>query len=188
MAKPLQKDPVQELQTRHIESDMKTLFDHLVDPRKVDVNRLPEEVFVSGFLPYFCGEMSVKENNEFFSTWIGIAGSPSSEVAIIDKGGKELFRVPPLLDTTAINNSTTNPLSEIFDSYRQQASNIPVVAEKYLATEIEHKLDEIKQPIQVIETKVNRWNGIFERYHKNIPNPARTDIILLDEEDDVEYD
>lgn len=69
--------------------------------------RLPEHIFVSYFLPFFIGQRQVDEKNNYPAQWISIAGSPTSEVDIIDNSGNYLFTVPAFFNT-----KKNNPVGE----------------------------------------------------------------------------
>lgn len=134
-----------------------------------EVRRLPEYIFKESFLPYFTGMKEVDASSDILLQWISVAGTPTSEVEIIDETGKALFRVPPIIDTSIINPLRTegNNISiHAIISLSNQA-NIPIVGERSLIDNLSVKAKEIQKRSEVFETNEQRWLDIFNRYNLN---------------------
>lgn len=143
------------------------IFDALVVNAHNDVAKLPEEIFKGHFLPFFSGEKDIKERKEFFSEWIGIAGSPMAEVNIIDNNGQTLFTVPPMLDSSVIETAKRNlgeSFSDIYSQYKMHSNNLPVVGERVLADAFEKKIGTTIKKSDVVQANQDRWNSILNRY------------------------
>lgn len=65
---------------------------------------IDEKMFVTLFIPLFCGEDISAYPGLSYATWINqVAGSLFQEVVVLsNKDGTEIFRVPPLLSPTAM--------------------------------------------------------------------------------------
>ena len=136
---------------------------------KESVNKLPEHVFVDFFLPYFSGKLNLKDSEEPITKWIGIAGSPTKEVDIIDNNtGEILFRVPSLINTTKLNvtkNDRRIASSEILAmSARKADSGIPGNVESYLMSVYPLKIQQIIKENDVDKDDLDKWKYIFNRY------------------------
>lgn len=131
-----------------------------------DVPRLPERIFKEVFLPLFCGDAE-NPYKATFSTWYQFSGSPYTPVDVIDTAGRVLFRVPPILDKTAINSNPDVRLS-IFDviATSEQLSKIhPNQGRVYLDVELTKRAKYISVPTDMLETLAT-WNSIFKRYDR----------------------
>ena len=136
---------------------------------KESVNKLPEHVFVDFFLPYFSGKLNLKDSEEPITKWIGIAGSPTKEVDIIDNNtGEILFRVPSLINTTKLNvtkNDRRIASSEILAmSARKADSGIPGNVESYLMSVYPLKIQQLIKENDVDKDDLDKWKYIFNRY------------------------
>ena len=136
---------------------------------KESVNKLPEHVFVDFFLPYFSGKLNLKDSEEPITKWIGVAGTPTKEVDIIDNNtGEVLFRVPSLINTTKLNitkNDRRIASSEILAmSARKADSGIPGNVESYLMSVYPLKIQQIINGNEINKTDLGRWKYIFNRY------------------------
>ncbi len=184
------KQNMQQLKVEHMEKTAKTIFDALLTPDTSEVNNLPEEVFVEGFLPYFCGEKKIQDNKNFITVWVGIAGSPSREVAITDRNNKELFRVPAMFSTRNVPTDSDNRLNNLFEECMVQGSQLPILAERFMNEIVENKSAEYTKDAAVIETEEQRWQQILSRYGKTFPKPE-IDSNVVDisgsDDDDLVY-
>lgn len=154
-----------------------------------DVARLPEDIFKTNFLPFFSGERSLADAESTIAIWIGIAGRPQAEVAIINSQNEELFRVPPIVDTTAIDvlkRRPGNSFSDIAALSTLYSNNLPRQGDLYLATSIDHKFGEIVD--HNAPTHKERWDAILERYGKK-PKTTQEDRAINTQDDDlIDYD
>lgn len=156
-------------------------------------NRIPEDVFVHHFLKFFTGEETVKDNPEVISKWIGVAGTPMSEVEVMDVSGETIFTVPPLFDTSVINvteRSRSRSLGEITGQYNLMQNNIQKVADDFVGEALDNKANEILKPSDNYSDNVAKWVNIFERYGKVFPGhePVVKKTINVDVINEVEYD
>lgn len=103
----------------------------VVEPER-EKSRVPEAVFKERFLPYFSGEINIADNDSILPLWIGIAGSPSAEVSIVDQTGNIIFDVPAIMDLTVIDSAKHKlgeSLAEIYSQYDLHSSQLPVIGE-----------------------------------------------------------
>ncbi len=156
--------------TRNLEEEsnemLSRIYPALVENTLETMSRLPEEIFVRYFLPFFSGQLDVNYKPEILTQWIAIAGSPMAEVAIINPLGEVLYTVPGIFDTSFINlTRATKSIS--FKQLVQQAallsSNIPVVGDRFLAQGLAQKYEEFAEPVENTSARA-RWIEIFKRY------------------------
>lgn len=169
------------------------VFQNLVVGAKADTAKLPESIFVEQFLPFFSGEQNVKDRKEFFSEWIGVAGSPMGEVNVINEEGNVLFSVPPMFDSSVIETAKRNlgeSFSDIYSQYKMHSNNLPVVGEKFLADAFEKKIGTTVKKSDVVSSNQERWNNILTRYGRKVGGVAGNPISVktTNPGDDVEYD
>lgn len=132
------------------------------------INRIPEPLFTSYFLPGFLGN---NPNQNWMLEWIGIAGSPSSEVSVFDPSTQqELFRVPPVLSSRNILlPSEQGGLNDIFKRHEMMGSTLGASKTNYLFNALEEK------SAQAVSTYKNdtdvRWSAILTRYGYTPANP-----------------
>jgi hypothetical protein len=129
--------------------------------------RLPEELFVSNFLPFFIGKGTVETNSDFLPTWISIAGSPAADVDVIDNRGNVLFTVPAFIDSGFINplkNNSGLSYSDIVNMAILFGNNIPKQGAAVLSGELEIKINRLKDKSPDYAKKINMWEIIFKRY------------------------
>ena len=164
------------------EGEQKRLLEQGLDIYKqlvseTEVNQLPEKLFVTNFLPFFCGERDPEKDPDFFVFWVSIAGSPVSEVEIIDERGKPLFRVPPLNDTTIIKPDRTvkNSInfSQIITMAKMYANMTPTAGQNALMNGLGEKYKELQAKSEIFDKNTIRWLDILARYGK-LPKQVTT--------------
>lgn len=145
--------------------------------------RLPEDLFVSNFLPYFTGKLKVEEGNNVIPLWISIAGNPTSRVCILDKNGEVLYTVPPIFDTGILNtlDSKNRKLAEIYHNYTIRKDNLPMAADNFLDSAMAEKYNTILSNI-VNQKYQKEWQDIFDRYNVNVEIKKTKDESYLDED------
>ncbi len=168
------------------------IFRQLVE--QTEVRKLPEHLFVRNFLPFFLGEKNPNENPDFYSYWIGITGSPSAELDVIDKSGNILFRVPGLIYSGIINPSraTNNSIkySDVVMMAKLYGNITPTAGKNALDKGLSEKYRELQSRSPTFQTNVNRWVEIFRRYGKveqqseAVNRPVVKDTIS---DDELEY-
>lgn len=135
--------------------------------------KLPEELFVTNFLPFFTGKISIEKNTDFLPTWISIAGTPAADVDIIDKRGVTLFTVPAFIDSGFINplkNTSGLSYSDIVNLAILYGNNIPKQGANLLTNELEAKIKRLKDKSPNYSKKIDMWTNIFTRYKDKIDN------------------
>lgn len=146
-------------------------------------NTVAESLFSSYFLPGFLGQ---NPNKQWVAQWVGIAGSPTAEVSVIDIAGKELFRVPPiLLSKDVLFSSSRNRLSGII-SHSTLLQNTVYGKENYLFSALGNKMGEISEPSSMPEA-VARWRHILGLYGITTDVPQATSA-QNDSADMFDYD
>lgn len=171
----------------------------VVTQYKENTALLPESIFVKDFLPYFCGERNVEDNPEFLPMWFAVAGSPTSEVRIINNNREVLFVVPPVIDTTRFDptyNKDRNKMSidDIENMSNQLARTIPARGTRYRDEAWSERMEEMANVDHSSKDLETRWYNIFLRYGKIVKkdnsdnkaaNPAMGKSDISD--DDLEF-
>lgn len=157
----------------------------LLKEEEENVNVISESDFVSGFLPYFAGELNIKDNKDFIATWIGIAGNPSNEVAVVDGSNQELFRVPALLNTKPIEPRTDGKFFDTMEEYAARGNQLAALGDHYLENQASNLTKPIKEKIATNTREEERWLAIFQRYGKKLPQSVKDNKEIILEDDDI---
>lgn len=159
---PSMLDPTntRELQVQQIKSVMQNVFSSLVDNQMRQ--KLPESVFVQTFLPYFSGQIKAGPNENPVAQWIGVAGSPTSEVELIDNQGKVVAIVPAIFNTDFINPNKIqgNGLYRIAQQHELEKTNPINNSNNVFANQL---LSRVPQA-QVSQTDSEKWDILLSRY------------------------
>ena len=153
------------------------VFNELVILPSQDRKQLPEEIFVREFLPYFRGEPVPEGRPNMMATWIGIAGSATAEVTIMDEKGQPLFNIPPVLDTTFLSAKRSDNVLEHYDRIVDHsnliANNLPQEATVFLENALTNKINGmvVDRPSMNMQS---RWEAIFKRYYAPVEEVADT--------------
>jgi len=183
------EDEMRKMHVERIQLVTDTIANDLLVEAAKETPKLPEEIFVTHFLPVFSGEKTLVGNSDTLEIWLGIAGSHTSEVSIINKEGHELFRVPPLVDTSHINTLDRDPgnsFADITALSMLYSNNIMAEGERYLTQNVNKKMDEIVS--EPTYSNKERWDAIMRRYDKLPNNASKTPINKTESDDLIEYD
>lgn len=159
-----------------------TIFNGLVGNKDEFLNAIPESLFINYFLPKFLGNV---DNPNWVLEWIGIAGTPSSEVRVFSDVTKEtLYYVPPVLNlSNIIYANQGNSFDNIFTRYQMYNNNLPVEGTKFLNSELSRKRNETNNFID--KRFLDNWIYILQRYNylppeqtnANVPTSSPSDIL-----------
>lgn len=148
-------------------------FEALVAEPARRKTRLPEHVFVSTFLPYFCGELDIKKDPNILINWIAIAGAPTKEVVIVTDGDEELFHVPPMSDTSTIDVTALmaggDNFKDIMSHFMLYQQQLPIKGEQYLSRVMPAQMERLRTESTQFTANEQRWKEIFVRYGKMPP-------------------
>lgn len=137
----------------------------LLSPESLDIRKLPENVFVYHFLPWFAGTSTDKNVNA--AAWVDIAGSANVPVHIVDNSGEILYTIPPLFDRTIVQTSSADRdmpgMNHVLITFDQLSRISPRRAELYYLQELEKRKILDDKTIKLRE-KVKFWNDLFKRY------------------------
>lgn len=133
------------------------------------VKNIPENVFREIFLPVFAGLTPDQENRigDFTAHWVGIVGSPTEPANIVNMQGDVLFKVPPIYDTSRMNQEGSVAGAE---SYKSIFGNLvdgvvinPIVAVGEFGQAITKRLDAVIKHDEV-PVDQNPWKPVFAFY------------------------
>ncbi len=170
---------------RDMSDTINNIYDELVVDKKNNV--LPEDIFVHEFLPLFYGTVEDKELRfQKIQNWIAIAGSPSSEVSVIDEENNVLFDVPPVINSSSINitNRGDKDLHRIFDTFAKD--NFPIRGSRNLLANLDVKQNDILATANLAKKEAyERMNTIFTRYGLETKTDNTSNS---NEDDDFQYE
>lgn len=144
-------------------------LDAMINARPKDVPKVTEDEFVRKWLPIFFGAFKNQNGDAPIGLWVNeVSLSPSATVDVIDRRGKVLYQVPPIVNqSAAVVNSQTDHnryrLRVMLDMLTQQRERgVPLAKNKELA---ESWLNLI-QPIDGTDNvKVEQiWMALYLRY------------------------
>lgn len=176
--------------TNEIKDSINYHFEQLVVKPYQEISKLPENIFIEVFLPFFSGEKNFEDEKDILIKWISVAGNPTKEVQVVDDVGQVLFTVPPIMDTTCIdykNDSKGQAIGNIIANYELHKGQLPVVGQNYLNGTIDNRLRSLTKNSEVFEANEKRWNQIFVRYGK-VKDSSIKETQNSDPSDELEYD
>lgn len=177
--------------TSQITDSINRSYDELVVKPYKEITKLPEDIFVKVFLPFFSGEETLDSNPDILVRWISIAGNPSKEVQIVDNNSDVIFIVPALMDTSCIdfkNNGKGQALANILANYELHKGQLPVIGQNYLNGTIDNRLKTLIKNSESLSTNEKRWNDIFIRYGKIKDTTVVEESKDRLSDDEIEYD
>lgn len=134
--------------------------------KEIPTYQIPEQIFISHFLPLFAGEIEESEALNY-NTWIEkVAGSDRAPVEVIDLDYKVLFVVPPMLDDSVIEQSKAGgagTMSRIERQYSRLKEIDAAASQTYLMKMLQGSHLKEK-PTQAVIDNIKTWNAIFVRY------------------------
>ena len=141
-----------------------SIYKSIVTDAKADLPKLPEQIFVDYFLPFFAGQI---EPADHVVNWISVAGSPSQEVMVINNLGVEMFVVPGLLNTRHIQRLRPEgslPFMSIIAMSNALNTKSPAQAHNlFIQSMLERYRQVHNSNYQPTEDEL-RWIEIFTRY------------------------
>lgn len=133
----------------------------------VEVKKIPESTFVKEILPIITGEVV---SAEFPLLMAAVAGTPFSEVDVVNDAGEIIFRMPALLERNIISHeeaSRRGSIASMLITAEMLSNQSPVRAERYLEHEFNGR-GIAKNRNEIIAQRNARWNTILERYGKTL--------------------
>ena|ERR1035437_5335183 len=158
----------------------------------IDVRKLPENIFVRDFLPYFAGVKPITTRDKVLATWFTISGGATASVHIVDNhdANKILFTVPGLINTSVINvtdREMGKSLCDIMQMYRLQKEVLPQIGEAYLNRATEDRAKSIATIPVDMPVNQSVWATIFSRYNLGTRHAA-TATVNATQHEELSYD
>lgn len=138
----------------------------------VEVKRIPESTFVQEILPKLTGEVI---SADFPLLMAAVAGTPFSEVDVVNEAGEVLFRMPALLERNIISHeeaSRRGSMHSMFMTLDMMARQSPRRAQNYLEHEFNGR-GIAKNRDELYKQRQERWNKILVRYGKVLHEDGR---------------
>lgn len=140
---------------------------HRLLVKEIPVQKLPESVFLKEIMPFLCGDSASQVSPE---KWIAVAGSPFSEIDIIDDAGNVQFRLPALFERNVISHDAASKRGSLVSTMitlGMVRNFSPARAEAYMRHEFDGR-GIASNFTEVAQATANRWDEIFRRYGKRI--------------------
>ena len=187
MSKELEEQIIKEVREK-AQADITNIFDNITVP---DITSLPEEVFVHTFLPLFHGDVKDIETRTILTQdWVNIAGGPSEEVSIVNNKGEEIYKVPPIFNSSAISvtEKGRKSIAEIITT--SETDDFKPRAQLQLRADLDLRQEELlAKSEQSRNETVNSLNNIFSRYNLSkfgdVPEEDKKESIS---DDDIIYE
>ena len=157
------------------------IFQHLV--QSPPMGTLPERLFKDYFLPFFLGE---RQSDNWVVEWVSVAGTPTSEVSVIDDAGVELFRVPAIISSShLLMNGHKGDLSAVFAQQERLSGGASSTAGlQFLAGELAQRGDAaLRQSAAQAQTH-ERWHAILTRYGVSVKAPSASYATAINADND----
>lgn len=129
----------------------------------VEVKQIPESTFVKEILPILTGEVV---SADFPLLMAAVAGTPFSEVDIVDNAGEILFRLPSLLERNIVNHEEAErrgSMASMLITAEQLAKQSPRRAQNYLDHEFNGR-GIAKNRNEIYKARHERLSVILARY------------------------
>lgn len=173
----IEKVEVVELK-QHI-NDLDEAFNGSDNVRKAT---LPEKVLKDFFIPGFLD--TDNKDNVAVMKFIEYAGSPYSEVDIINERGEVIFTCPPMMNNSKSDTGKNIPYSELAGTYELKKARMIQEADQYMSG----VAGGIASTVEIAkDNSTFTWNKIIEKY--TVPNKIDEDIgVSNDLDDDMDDD
>uniref|UniRef100_A0AAU7PF67 Uncharacterized protein n=1 Tax=Burkholderia phage vB_BgluM-SURPRISE13 TaxID=3159457 RepID=A0AAU7PF67_9VIRU len=135
---------------------------------QIEMNsKFPEELFVEHFLPLFTGEVQPTMQVNY-TTWLEkVAGGEKVAVDIVDANGNTLFTVPPLFDTSILEQSKPGGESmTLIERHYSRLKEFDAAGSQQFLSKKLSGLHIKAEPTEQLYANMRVWNAIFERYGK----------------------
>lgn len=146
-----------------IDVDIRQVSSQLITRPRVE--QVPETIFVNYFLPMFAGEVDQTEAVNY-NTWIEkVAGRDTAPVEVVNEQGVVLFVVPPMLDSSVIEQTQSgrNSFTRIERKYSRLKEVAAAESQTFLTVTMQ-SIHIAEKPSQGVIDNIKTWNEIFKRY------------------------
>lgn len=160
-------DPIRNMLQKDLERKTAELKAGFAALAQSNTRSVPENIFVTHFLPLFCGE-SQENKSVLLDNWYAIAGTPYSPVNVVDIYGNVIVTVPPILNREVLPvkiERDNGDLSDVFETAARKAEFSPKLGENHVVNELS------KRFLSTIDTSPNdalkaQWAAVFSKYGK----------------------
>lgn len=127
----------------------------------------PEALFVEFFLPLFADEIQPTPELNVV-TWIEkVAGGETVAVDIVDTNNNVLFTVPPLFDTSVLEQSKPGGMSmTLVERHYSRLKEVDAMASQTFMYKMLQSMHIKDKPTAEVYTNMKAWDQIFARYGK----------------------
>ena len=155
-------------------------------------NKLLEPIFRQYFLPFFTNSVAPSPENNAYAYWVGVAGSPTSEVDVVDEAGNVLFTVPALLNTNSLeilqNRHRGPSVKDMYLEYAQMSQGLAPVATNVWNRGLYEKMqDIITTDNPAMQSDREKWKKIYQ-YYGLTPAIASQSSLANTDEPPLEYE
>lgn len=123
--------------------------------------KIPEPVFREIFLPVFTAPLEHMPENAL-ANWAGLTNN--STASVVNHLGEEIFQVPPVFNTAAINvdNREGASYSAFYQDFSENAQVNPMMSQMELIERVDHRLETNINNEKAQDTSA--WQKIFAHY------------------------
>lgn len=159
----------EDFKTQQTEQDIKGIYKELVVD--VEVKKIPEATFLQEILPALT---KATTSSDFPKLVAAVAGSPFSEIDVIDHAGNILFRMPSLLERNAYDvtevNDQPNSLGSIVATMELLKNQSPKKAANFFNHVMLGRGVSNERINKLTEERRVRWVDILARYGYIVDN------------------
>lgn len=127
--------------------------------------QFPEALFLQHFFPFFIGDVPPTNliNN---TTWIDkVAGDSRNPVEIINEKGEVLFTVPPMFDTSVLDQAQSGGQTmTLVERHYSRLKEIDVSGSQQFLKNTLSSIHVKDKPTQELYANFRAWNDILTRY------------------------
>ena len=161
-----QNDPLSSAASKDLvrrTNDLKKLFQQ-IEPEAT--RSVPENVFVTYFLPLFSGK-SKENHDELMEQWYVIAGTPYMPVNVLNDFGNVIITIPPILDRNTLKVEPTRDhaqdLSGLFDMAVQKGTLSPALGQNIITNGLHSRYNKLitGEPDSSLSAQ---WKAVFDHY------------------------
>lgn len=160
------KDRAESIMSEIAEFDKSTLRNFIEDVTvkttapEDTIRNVPLNVFEAIFLPFVRGEVESTNEQNYFAHWAGLVGA-TSPAHVCDVTGKKLFTVPPLMDSSMLDNKAMprGAVMKPLVNYSAMASTQPQRAVGELAQAL---VSDVEQ--RVVGAPKYSWDEMLKYY------------------------
>ena len=159
---------------RHLGKELPRIRDHKVS--------YPLEKFTQYFAPFFLGFHEVPQGQNLFEAWRLQVGSLHCDVSVVSTDGTEVFMVPAIMDTSAVNllqNAKNLPTFKALENQMElESRNFPAEAATSYQASLNARIRRAFEGVGFSPENFAKWVRIFN-YYQVPPDVMEQNMVRL---------